>query len=73
MRKILLILALANILPIHAADEFKVNLRKAQQGDAAAQYNVGLMYEKGQGVLQDNSLAAEWYTKSAKQGLAYAQ
>ena len=26
---------------------------KAEQGDVSAQYNLGVMYEKGQGVQQD--------------------
>ena len=45
----------------------------ANQGDASAQYNLGLMYDKGQGVAQDYNKAAELYTLAANQGDASAQ
>lgn len=45
----------------------------AEQGDAAAQFNLGFMYRKGQGVGKDNSTAVEWWLKSAKQGFEQAQ
>ncbi|MDR0234005.1 MAG: SEL1-like repeat protein [Zoogloeaceae bacterium] len=40
----------------------------AEQGDAGAQYNFGVMYEKGQGVAQDKAEAVKWYTQAAEQG-----
>ena len=40
----------------------------AAEGDARAQYNLGVMYEKGQGVLQDYKEAVEWYRIAAAQG-----
>jgi uncharacterized protein len=45
----------------------------ADQGDATAQYNLGVMYGKGQGVPQDDAEAVKWYRKAADQGLAAAQ
>jgi hypothetical protein len=45
----------------------------AQSGDANAQYNLGVMYEYGQGVPQDYAQAAYWYRKAAEQGDAVAQ
>ncbi|MEQ1522438.1 MAG: sel1 repeat family protein, partial [Aestuariivirga sp.] len=33
----------------------------AEQGNAAAQYNLGAMYENGQGVPRDNAKAEMWY------------
>ena len=45
----------------------------AERGDAAAQYNLGLMYDNGQGVAQDYKAAVKWYTAAAEQGLAKAQ
>ena len=33
----------------------------AKQGDAEAQYNLGLMYDFGEGVLEDDVLAYMWY------------
>ena len=40
----------------------------ADQGDARAQKNLGIMYYKGQGVDQSNNNALRWLYKSAKQG-----
>ena len=45
----------------------------AEQGDAEVQYNLGVMYDNGQGVPQDYKQAVYWYTKSAKQRDAKAQ
>jgi TPR repeat protein len=45
----------------------------AEQGDAEAQYNLGLMYGKGDGVAENDVEAVKWYRKSAKQGNAGAQ
>ena len=45
----------------------------AEQGSAAAQNNLGLMYDNGEGVPQDYAEAAKWYRKAAKQGEAIAQ
>ncbi|MBM4393779.1 MAG: sel1 repeat family protein, partial [Deltaproteobacteria bacterium] len=43
------------------------------QGDATAQYNLGFMYAKGEGVPKDDAEAVKWYRKAADQGLADAQ
>ncbi|HWQ52805.1 MAG TPA: metallophosphoesterase [Bryobacteraceae bacterium] len=53
--------ALENWLPI------------AEKGDANAQYNVALLYARGEGIPQDIPKAAEWYRKAAEQGVAAAQ
>ena len=45
----------------------------AEQGDAKAQFNLGLMYSKGQGVTQDSKQAVKWYRKAAEQGDVDAQ
>ena len=45
----------------------------AEQGEAVAQNNLGLMYMEGRGVSQDDTKAVEWYRKAAEQGLAVAQ
>ena len=45
----------------------------AEAGDTEAQYNLGVMYDNGRGVLQDYKEAVKWYTLAAKQGLAEAQ
>ena len=49
-------------------EKFKQQLPKAEAGDLDAQYDIGTMYEKGNGVAKDVEKAFEWYTKSAKQG-----
>jgi uncharacterized protein len=45
----------------------------AQQGDPSAQYNLGLMFDNGQGLAQDYATAVTWYRKAAEQGHAAAQ
>ena len=40
----------------------------AEQGDAQAQNNLGLMYDAGQGVPQVNAEALKWYRLAAEQG-----
>ncbi len=45
----------------------------AEQGDANAQYNLGLMNYHGQGVPEDHAEAMRWYHKAARQGDARAQ
>jgi len=45
----------------------------AEQGDAMAQYNLGVMYNSGQGVPQDHAEAARWFRLAADQGMAGAQ
>ncbi len=45
----------------------------AEQGDAGAQYYLGLMYGNGEGVPQDYAEAARWHRKAAEQGVAEAQ
>ena len=53
--------------------DFKETFQAAEQGFAAAQYNLGLMYANGQGVHQDDAQAVRWYRKAAEQGYAKAQ
>ncbi|HGJ9472111.1 TPA: tetratricopeptide repeat protein [Neisseria gonorrhoeae] len=53
--------------------DFRENLQAAEQGNAAAQFNLGVMYENGQGVRQDYVQAVQWYRKASEQGDAKAQ
>src|SRR5258708_2360035 len=46
---------------------------RADQGDAQAQYSLGVRYAHGQGVRQDHAEAARWYQKAADQGDARRQ
>ncbi len=45
----------------------------AEQGDATAQFNVGLMYVDGLGVPKDYAEAVRWLRKAAEQGDTDAQ
>jgi TPR repeat protein len=45
----------------------------ADQGNAAAQYALGFMYDRGQGVPQNHAEAAKWWRLAADQGNTFAQ
>lgn len=45
----------------------------AEQGHADAQFGMGMLYERGEGVPPDPSAAAKWYLKAAEQDHALAQ
>jgi TPR repeat protein len=47
--------------------------KAADQGLVAAQFNLGIMYENGQGVEKDDERAVEWYQRAADQGHVKAQ
>ncbi len=47
--------------------------RLAEEGDAAYQFMVGALYEKGRGVPKDYPTAVMWFRKAADQGNANAQ
>lgn len=55
------------------ATAYKEWLPLAQDGDAAAQRNVGNLYRLGQGVKQDLAEAVNWYRRSAGAGFDRAQ
>jgi len=52
---------------------FKKMLQAAEQGNADAQFNLGVMYDNGRGVRQDYAQAMQWYRQAAEQGDAHAQ
>lgn len=52
---------------------FAALLKKAEAGDAEAQHNLGMMYDKGEGVPIDAAKAMVWFQKAAAQGHAGAQ
>jgi hypothetical protein len=47
--------------------------KAAELGDAYAQFNLGLMYKKGEGIERDYAAAFKWLRQAAQQGLAFAQ
>jgi uncharacterized protein len=58
---------------IDPADAVKWYRKAAEQGDAVAQYYLGLMYLNGKGVPEDDAEAVKWFRKAAEQGNAKAQ
>ena len=54
-------------------DEIDAIRFAAEQGDAKAQSNLGLMYDQGLGVSQDYAEAVQWFRLAAEQGDARAQ
>ena len=82
------LLILAQSMTTNAADfqsgleayeqgDFATALREwrtlAEQGDILAQFSLGVMYDRGKGVPQDDAEAAKWYRKAAEQGHDMAQ
>ena len=63
----------------HGHQEAQSNLKNielfldARNGNADAQYKLGLAYEKGEGVEKDTSQAVSWFDLAAKQGHAEAK
>src|SRR5699024_3584817 len=59
----------------HASDSMSVLARVrplAEQGDPKAQYNMGVIYDRGYGVERNYDKARIWYEKAAAQGDAEA-
>jgi TPR repeat protein len=55
------------------AEALLLNRKAAEQGDRVAQYNLGDIYDHGQGVSKDTVAAFGWFRKAADQGHAEAQ
>jgi TPR repeat protein len=53
--------------------DFEATRVLAEQGDADAQFNLGLMYANGDGVPQNDAESAKWFRLAAEQGDAPAQ
>ncbi len=68
-----LVIFLVFLTSIAFAQDFLEIKEKAARGDAQAQYHLGLMYAKGEGVKQDFSQAKLWWEKAAAQGFAPAK
>ena len=59
LNTILLFLLLIGFSGGASGQDFEETKRLAEQGDAGAQYNLGLMYERGRGVPQDDAEAVQ--------------
>ena len=87
MKTVLLVLVL--LWPVTVLADLNEGFEAAQRGDfatamrewrplaeagvAKAQYNLGVMYDKGKGVPEDDTEAVKWYRLAAEQGHAQAQ
>jgi len=64
-------------LDAYSKGNFPLALEKfrplAEQGNAQAQFNMGVMCRQGQGVPQDDKQAVAWWSKAAEQGHVEAQ
>ena len=71
----LLILTILLASTAFAAPAFFFDETKAlaDQGDVDAQFNLGNMYDNGNGVPENDAEAVKWYRKAADQGYAKAQ
>jgi TPR repeat protein len=52
---------------------FSICTKAAEQGISSAQYNLGFMYDTGEGMPKDYEQTFYWYTKAAEQGHSNAQ
>ena len=59
--------------PPPAYNDFHAIELLARQGDAMAQYRLGLMYDIGENVEKNNSESVKWYFRSAEQGNVKSQ
>ena len=50
------------------SSEFEKTRKAAEQGDAKAQYKLGVMYDYGRGVPVNDAEAVKWYRMAAEQG-----
>ena len=68
------LIALVVCVPVQAqTPEIDALRARAEQGDAEEQKNLGLMYDIGQGVPQDDAEAVRWCRLAADQGHNVAQ
>jgi hypothetical protein len=65
--------AAADALPSDPAQRVAYFRHRAEAGDAAAQYALGVLYAQGDGVAQDYASATSWFRKAAKGGIVNAQ
>ena len=63
----------SNTPPTDPAARAAFYLARAKAGDAAAQYDVGVLYARGDGLVQDYASAASWFHAAAAQGNVAAE
>ena len=74
LMNVVVIAAMASVASAQISSETIEEIRtKAEQGDMAAQYFLGIAYESGEGVAKDMRESVRWYRQAAEQGYAKAQ
>ena len=75
MKRFFLLVFLLAVSSVYAVTPAEVAAyrKAAEQGDAQAQFNLGLCYANGDGVQKDLTQAVFWLRKAADQGDAEAQ
>ena len=73
LRRALVAATIAFCAEMAVADGLQDGLTAAQAGDAEAQFNLGVMYAYGTGVIKDGAEAVRWFRLAADQGDAAAQ
>jgi TPR repeat protein len=74
MKRLALIVCLLLLLMgCESQFDFAETKTLAEQGQAEAQFYLGVMYNNGEGVPQDQAEAVKWFRKAADQGHAPAQ
>ena len=74
--KSLLVVLFAGLICLSSmsrGEDLATTRQKAEQGNAEAQFNLGVAYFKGKGVPQDHAEAVRWCRLAAEQGHAEAQ
>ena len=68
MKKVFVLFCMLVSLVFASDSSFDEVLAKAKQGDAEAQFNLGVMYANGHGVRQDYKKAKEYFGLSCDSG-----
>ena len=72
-RILLLTMLMTLAISMMGQTKYEKYIDAANQGDAEAQYQIGICYKEGTGVRKNMKMSAQWFTKSAEQGHAKAQ
>ena len=70
---LLFLLLVIGFSGVVSGQDFEETKRDAERGLAFAQVNLGLMYDLGEGVPENNTEAAKWYRLAGEQGHVSAQ
>ena len=73
IKQLLIVTILLFSSAAYGQTEFDETKLLAEQGNSFAQYNLGVMYENGEGVSENDADAVKWYRLAAEQGRARAQ